>query len=86
MLFRVLLTAVPFLNSSSSDAATTPDVVVDTREICMPAGTYPMIGGGSTVFSHNKTCFSRHVTTRYSWEKKIPGARRSPQTLSVEPG
>jgi hypothetical protein len=78
MLFRVLLTAVPFLNSSSSDAATTPDVVVDTREICMPAGTYPMIGGGSTVFSHNKTCFSRPVTTRYSWEKKIPGARRSP--------
>jgi hypothetical protein len=83
VVFRVLLTAVPLLNPSSSDAATMPDATVDTEEICMPEGTYPMVGGGSTVFSHNKTCFSRPVTKRYSWENKIPGARRSaPDTFS----
>lgn len=42
-----------------------------------------MVGGGVTVFSHKKTCFSRPVTNRYSWEKKIPRAQRSaPDTFS----
>jgi hypothetical protein len=83
MLFRVLLTVLPFLNPSSSGAATTSDTIVDTEEICMSEGTYPMIGGGATVFSHNKTCFSRPVNNRYSWEKKILRAPRSaPDTFS----
>jgi hypothetical protein len=83
VLFRVLLTALPFLDPSYSNAATMPDATVSAEEICMPAGTYPMIGGGTTVFSHNKTCFSGPVTRRYSWEKKIPGTRRSaPDTFS----
>jgi hypothetical protein len=37
--------------------------------------TYPMIGGGTTVFSHGKTCFSRPATTPYPWEKKIARAK-----------
>ncbi|MFL9911796.1 hypothetical protein [Paraburkholderia sp. RL17-337-BIB-A] len=83
MLLRVLLTAVSVLNPSPSDAAATSDAIGDTEEICMPAGTYPMIGGGATVFSHNKTCFSRPVTNSYSSEKKIPRAKRSaPDTFS----
>jgi hypothetical protein len=77
MLLRVLLTAVPFLDPSSSGAATMPEATVGTEEICMPEGTYPMIGGGVTVFSHNKTCFSRPVSKRYSWEKKGPGTGSS---------
>ncbi|WP_133665975.1 hypothetical protein [Paraburkholderia sp. BL10I2N1] len=36
----------------------------------MPQGTYPMIGGGTTAFSHDKTCFSRPATDAYSWERK----------------
>jgi hypothetical protein len=82
LLLRVLLSAVPVLNASPADAVAS-DGIVDTEEICMPAGTYPMIGGGATVFSHNKTCFGRPVTTRYSSEKKISRAKRSaPDTFS----
>ncbi|MFL9999170.1 hypothetical protein PQR34_48145, partial [Paraburkholderia sediminicola] len=82
MLLRVLLAAVSVLNCSPSDAAATSDAIVDTKEICMLEGTYPMVGGGATVFSR-KTCFSRPVTNRYSSEKKIPLATRSaPDTFS----
>lgn len=42
-----------------------------------------MIGGGTTVFSHETTRFSRPVTTPYAWEKKIASAKRSaPDTFS----
>jgi hypothetical protein len=86
MLLRVLVTAVSVLNPSPSVAAATSGAIVGTEEICMPEGTYPMIGGGATIFSHNKTCFSRPVTNRYSWEKKIPRAKRSaPDTFSGAP-
>jgi hypothetical protein len=77
VLLRALLTAVPVLSSSLSPAAARADAMVATEEICMPEGTYPMIGGGTTVFSHNKTCFSRPVTNTYPWEKKVPRAKKS---------
>ncbi|MFM0674435.1 hypothetical protein [Paraburkholderia sediminicola] len=71
------------MNSSPSHAAATSDAMVATEEICMPEGTYPMIGGGAAVFSHNKTCFSSPVTSRFPWEKKIPRANMStPDTFS----
>jgi hypothetical protein len=75
-LLRAVLTAVPVLISSLSPAAARADTMVATEEICMPEGTYPMPGGGTTVFSR-KTCFSRPVTNAYSWEKKIPRAKLS---------
>lgn len=68
VLLRALLTAA-LLEPSLSLAAKPADAMVAT-EICMPQGTYPMIGGGTTAFSHDKTCFSRPATDAYSWEKK----------------
>jgi hypothetical protein len=76
VLLRVLLPAVPILISSLSPAAARADAMVATEEICMPEGTYPMIGGGTTVFSY-KSCFSRPVTNIYPWEKKIPRTKMS---------
>jgi len=76
VLLRVLLPAVPILISSLSPAAARADAMVATEEICMPEGTYPMIGGGTTVFSY-KSCFSRPVTNTYPWEKKIPRTKMS---------
>lgn len=35
-----------------------------------------MFGGGTTVFSYNKTCFSRPATDTYPWEKKSPSATK----------
>jgi hypothetical protein len=77
MLLRVLMAAVPFLDPSFSDAATMPAATADAEKICMPEGTYPMIGGGTTAFSRSKTCFSRPVSKRYSWEEKVPRAQSS---------
>jgi hypothetical protein len=83
VLLRVLLTAVSVMGSGLSYAAAPTDAVVANEEICMAKGTYSMIGGGTTVFSHDKTCFSRPVTTPYPWEKKIARAKRSaPDTFS----
>lgn len=76
VLLRVLLTAAPVLISSLSAAAAQTDPMVATEEICMSEGTYPMTGGGTTVFSR-RTCFSRPVTIAYPWEKKIARAKRS---------
>ena len=75
-LLRASLTAVPVLSLSLSPAAVRADTIVATEEICMPEGTYPMIGGGTTVFSHDKTCFSRPATDTYR-EKKILRAKQS---------
>ncbi|REE18371.1 hypothetical protein B0G71_1383 [Paraburkholderia sp. BL27I4N3] len=36
-----------------------------------------MAGGGTTVFSRDRTCFSRPATTPYPWEKKIARAKQS---------
>jgi hypothetical protein len=73
---RALLSAVPVLSLNLPLAAAQADPMVATEEICMPDGTYPMIGGGTTVFSH-KTCFSRPVTNTFPWEKKVPRAKKS---------
>lgn len=83
MLFRVLLTAVLVSGSDLSYAAATADASVATEKICMAKGIYPMIGGGTTAFSRESTCFSRPVTTPYAWEKKIARAKRNaPDTFS----
>ncbi|CAE6817696.1 hypothetical protein R75461_05951 [Paraburkholderia nemoris] len=76
MLLRALLTAVPVLSSNLSSAAAPVDAMFATEEICMPEGTYPMIGGGTTVFSL-KTCFSRPVTDTDPREKRVPRAKKS---------
>jgi hypothetical protein len=76
VLLRALLTAVPVLISGLSPAVARADATVVTDKICMPEGTYPMTGGGTTVFPH-KTCFSRPVTKAYPWEKKIARAKQS---------
>lgn len=76
VLLRALSIAAPFLSLSLSTAAAGADAMVATEEICMPAGTYPMFGGGTTVFSHNKTCFSRPATDTYPWEKKSLSATK----------
>ncbi len=45
------------------------------EDICLPAGTFPMIGGGATVLSH-PTCFSPPATHLYPWETKHRSATR----------
>ncbi|MGF6782347.1 hypothetical protein [Paraburkholderia sp. GAS334] len=83
VLLRVLLTAISVASSGLSYAAALADAVVATEGICMAKGMYPMVGGGTTVFSHENTCFSRPVTTPYPWEKKIARAKRNaPDTFS----
>lgn len=83
VLRRVVLTAASVLSSGLSHAAAPADAMAATEEICMAKGEYSMIGGGTTVFSHDKTCFSRPVTARYPWEKKIARAKMSaPDTFS----
>jgi hypothetical protein len=77
LLIRASLIAVSAMTCSASDAAATPDAIAGVGQICMPAGTYRMAGGGATVFSQEKTCFSRPVTNRYRWEKKAAQAKRS---------
>jgi hypothetical protein len=76
-LSRALLTAGVVLSSSLSPTAARANTMVAAEEICMPKGTYPMVGGGATVFSHDQTCFSRPVTNTFPWEKQIPRANRS---------
>ena len=78
-LLRTLLIAVVVLSSSLSPAAARASAIVAAEEICMPKGTYPTTGDGTTVFSHDQTCFSRPVTNFFPWEKKIPRANRSTQ-------
>lgn len=77
VLLRALLTVVPVSISSLSLAPARADAMVAAEEICMREGKYPMIGGGTTVFSH-KTCFSRPVTNTLPEEKKIPRGKKSP--------
>jgi hypothetical protein len=82
VLLRALVAAVPVLSLSLSHAAAQADPMVATEEICMPEGTYPMIGGGTTVFSHDRTCFSRPATN-YPSEKKVLRAKQSaPDTFN----
>ncbi|NML99759.1 DUF1566 domain-containing protein [Paraburkholderia sp. RP-4-7] len=69
VLLRTLLTVVPVLISGLSPASAQAAAMVATAEICMREGTYPMIGGGMTVFSSNKTCFSRPVTDTYPFPR-----------------
>ncbi|SIO72624.1 hypothetical protein SAMN05444172_9089 [Burkholderia sp. GAS332] len=76
VLLRALLTAMPVLISGLSPAVAWADAAIVADEICMPEGTYPMTGGGTTVFSH-KICFSRPVTKADPWEKKITRAKQS---------
>ncbi|WP_345816975.1 hypothetical protein AAGS40_28880 (plasmid) [Paraburkholderia sp. PREW-6R] len=75
-LLRALLIAVPSLFSGLSPVPAQADTPAAADEICMPEGTYPMAGGGTTVFPH-RVCFSRPVTRAYSWEKKIARAKQS---------
>jgi len=53
--------------------------MVTAEEICMPKGTYPTTGDGTTTFSRDRTCFSRPVTNPFPWEKKIPHANKRAQ-------
>jgi hypothetical protein len=76
-LLRALLISIVVLSSSLLLTATRANATVAAEEICMPKGTYPMIGDGTTVFSHDQTCFSRPVTDTFPWEKKIPRANKS---------
>jgi hypothetical protein len=77
VLLPALSTAIPVLSLSLAPVEAWAQAPVATEEICMPEGTYPMIGGGTTVFSRDKTCFSRPATTPYPWEKKIARAKKS---------
>jgi hypothetical protein len=72
-------TAVFVLGSSLCSTTAHANAMVAAEEICMPEGTYPTTGGATTIFSHEKTCFSRPVTDTFAWEKKIPRANRSTQ-------
>ena len=74
---RALLTAGFVLGSSLLPPAARANAMVTAEEICLPKGTYPMIGGGTTIFSHEQTCFSRPVTNTFAWEKRIPRANKS---------
>jgi hypothetical protein len=75
VLLRTLLTAIPVLSLNLSATAAQENPMEVNEKICMPDGAYPMIGGGTTVFSH-KTCFSRPVSTTFPWEKEIPRAKK----------
>ncbi|MFM0464978.1 hypothetical protein PQR34_44405 [Paraburkholderia sediminicola] len=78
MLLRALLTAVSVLGAGLCSAT-----MAAAEEICMPAGTYPMTGGGTTLFSHNQTCFTRPVTVPYPWEKKrFPPKQSAPDPFN----
>ncbi|REE24126.1 MULTISPECIES: hypothetical protein [unclassified Paraburkholderia] len=70
VLLLALSTAAALPGSSFSFGAEPVGTNVTTREICIPKGTYPTAGGGTTVFSHEKTCFSRPAIDTYAWEKK----------------
>jgi len=74
---RALLISVVVFSSSLLPTAARANAMVAAEEICLPKGTYPMIGGGTTVFSHDQTCFSRPVTKTFPWEKKIPRANKN---------
>jgi hypothetical protein len=76
-LLRALWISVVAFSSSLLPTAARASEMVPAEEICLPKGTYPMIGGGTTVFSHDQTCFSRPVTNTFPWEKKIPRANKS---------
>jgi len=78
-LLRALLIPVVALSSSILPTAARANATVAADEICLPKGTYPMIGGGTTVFSHDQTCFSRPVTKTFPWEKKIARANKNVQ-------
>jgi len=74
---RALLIAGFALGSSIFPIAARANATVSGEEICLPKGTYPLTGGGTTPFSHDRTCFSRPVTSTFAWEKKIPRANKS---------
>jgi hypothetical protein len=76
--FRTLLPVLLVMGSILSPVAAQAEAMVPAEKICMPKGTYSMIGGGTTVFSRDKTCFSRPVTSTFPWEKKIPLGKKSP--------
>jgi hypothetical protein len=76
---HALSTALFLLSSSLMLTSARVNAKVTADEICMPKGTYRTIGDGTTVFSHDKTCFSRPVTDTFAWEQKIPRANRSTQ-------
>lgn len=76
MSLRGLLSAASLLWWSISLAAAPMDATVAAEEICMPEGTYPMVGGGTTVFS-SKICFSRPVTDTDPREIRVPRAKKS---------
>ncbi|MGF6604881.1 hypothetical protein P3T23_009637 [Paraburkholderia sp. GAS448] len=80
VLLRVLLTSATAVGSTLAAAPSRADATGATEEICMPEGTYPMTGGGTTAFSH-KTCFSRPATTPYPWEKKLHPPKKSSPDL-----
>jgi len=76
-LLRPSLTAIAVLSLSVPFMAQA-GALSSTDEICIPKGTYPMNGGGTTVFSQDRTCFSRPAIRPYPWEKKIARAKLGP--------
>ena len=73
-LIAAALVLIPALSLASEPAG----AIGKSEEICMPKGTYPMADGGTTVFSHDSTCFRPAATRIYPWERKISRATMSP--------
>lgn len=69
-LLRSMLSAAPALILGLALTSAHAEAIVGAKEICMRKGTYSMAGGGTTIFSRDKTCFSPPVTTPWPWEKK----------------
>ncbi|SAL83245.1 hypothetical protein AWB67_06350 [Caballeronia terrestris] len=78
LLPRAVIIVALIQSSSISSAAAPVDSMVAKEEICMPEGSYPMDGGGTTVFSL-QNCFSRPVRDTDPWEIRIPRAKKSPR-------
>jgi hypothetical protein len=62
-LLRSMLTAVAALILGVASTSALAEAMVGGKEICMQEGTNSMAGGGTTIFSRDKTCFSPPVTT-----------------------
>jgi hypothetical protein len=69
VLLCALLPAVSAQGTNYLSPKAQADAVITAEEICMPKGTYRTSVAGTTVFSRDKTCFSRPVTSPYPWEK-----------------
>lgn len=78
-LLRALLVTGCALGSSILPTVSRADTAGAAEEICLPKGIYPTIGGGTTIFSYDNTCFSRPVTKTFPWEKKVARANKNAQ-------